>query len=741
MSTDLEYNIYKAILLNKKPTEIYVGFQSFDWFYTKVNYTATCTEAVVFTLFDKTICGLLNIESMLSLEEIGQILGFNVIDNSSERKYKDFAEYELLKDALQSLEMYEMITTGDTSYSSCQLTAIGKEYFQKGSKFKVHHNKNFQLYFDDTNHNHQKVKIMFEFLNGTTLERNDNNVELDYEDETLIKSFAESQIPEIYNVKKMNSFKDSILIDKEHKSVTLYAVFIIDAISGKYRTVVYEETSKKINDHFLDFLHKNQKFKEDLFFKVLQKFKFYPNPEKTAFSYRKELQEKEKKVTAILAADTNISTEFTTLIHQSNYIEPLMFIDSLHEIIKHSEKEVWLLFDEVSSPLLIALTKIVAEIKDKYIFIYLQKNSELSNELSDLKQQVSESINSYLILNEIEEFNVIVKNENQTSIYKKVNVPLEISQKSIKYQFIKKHIDVSIEEHIANFKSDFAGAYVKDIYDKINAVFLEKINSDLSTAKIQEIENLDFKLRPFYNMLDYEFKTNEIKTSIKSLVNATKNARKEIIDAFITNIHEELVLLNLSEERKFQTLISKIKTEKEKYEISEMDYFLTLDSKIKLKEKEFQLVKNRKSIIVDTNVLIEEPKIIDVIGKLQQIIFSAKVIDELDHLKNRKETAQKAKEAIREIRKHQKNKNIRFNTSAVDKLPDDFDKKSPDNMILSVALQYKNKNPILLTNDKSLQIKAEILEIPAKTIDELQSLLSISKRSNFNRRTNNRKKR
>ena len=30
-------------------------------------------------------------------------------------------------------------------------------------------------------------------------------------------------------------------------------------------------------------------------------------------------------------------------------------------------------------------------------------------------------------------------------------------------------------------------------------------------------------------------------------------------------------------------------------------------------------------------------------------------------------------------------------------LPDDFDKRSPDNMILSVALKYKNENPIILT--------------------------------------------
>lgn len=35
-------------------------------------------------------------------------------------------------------------------------------------------------------------------------------------------------------------------------------------------------------------------------------------------------------------------------------------------------------------------------------------------------------------------------------------------------------------------------------------------------------------------------------------------------------------------------------------------------------------------------------------------------------------------------------------------LPDDFDKRSPDNMIVSVALKYKGNNPIMLTSDNGL---------------------------------------
>ena len=40
-----------------------------------------------------------------------------------------------------------------------------------------------------------------------------------------------------------------------------------------------------------------------------------------------------------------------------------------------------------------------------------------------------------------------------------------------------------------------------------------------------------------------------------------------------------------------------------------------------------------------------------------------------------------------------------------DLLPNDFNKKSPDNNILTVALKFKNEKSILLTSDNGLQVK------------------------------------
>lgn len=51
-------------------------------------------------------------------------------------------------------------------------------------------------------------------------------------------------------------------------------------------------------------------------------------------------------------------------------------------------------------------------------------------------------------------------------------------------------------------------------------------------------------------------------------------------------------------------------------------------------------------------------------------------------------------------------------------LPLDFNKRSPDNMILTVALKFKSENPILLTSDNGLQIKAKGLGITTITLKE-----------------------
>ena len=52
-------------------------------------------------------------------------------------------------------------------------------------------------------------------------------------------------------------------------------------------------------------------------------------------------------------------------------------------------------------------------------------------------------------------------------------------------------------------------------------------------------------------------------------------------------------------------------------------------------------------------------------------------------------------------------------------LPEDFDKTNPDNMILSVALKFRNRNPFLITNDLNFQNRAASMGIPFKELADL----------------------
>lgn len=139
-------------------------------------------------------------------------------------------------------------------------------------------------------------------------------------------------------------------------------------------------------------------------------------------------------------------------------------------------------------------------------------------------------------------------------------------------------------------------------------------------------------------------------------------------------------------------------------------------SKFETKKKKESVINITSSTtyIIDTNAFVDCPHIISKINRDATIVLSAKVIDELDKLKitldvRGKESVQKA---LRNINKESDERNIQFDVANTCLLPKDFDYRSPDNMILSVAMKYKDENPIMITSDNGLQVKCKIVGIP-----------------------------
>lgn len=142
-------------------------------------------------------------------------------------------------------------------------------------------------------------------------------------------------------------------------------------------------------------------------------------------------------------------------------------------------------------------------------------------------------------------------------------------------------------------------------------------------------------------------------------------------------------------------------------------------SKFERPKKELSQVK-KNYYVIDTNVFVNCPDIISKIDVKYPVILSAKVIDELDKLKVTLDDAGKVnvQKALRFVNQAMDQREIKMELANLNLLPDDFNKKSPDNMILTVALKYKDENPILLTSDNGLQVKAKGLGISTVSLKE-----------------------
>lgn len=141
----------------------------------------------------------------------------------------------------------------------------------------------------------------------------------------------------------------------------------------------------------------------------------------------------------------------------------------------------------------------------------------------------------------------------------------------------------------------------------------------------------------------------------------------------------------------------------------------------KFEKPKKEIIKGKENIyIIDTNVFVDHPEIISKIDPKYSVVLSAKVIDELDYLKISLTEEQKrnVQKALKQINESIDKRGIKMETADLSLLPSDFNKKSPDNFILSVALKFKGKNPIMLTSDNGLQIKAKGLGITTITLKE-----------------------
>ena len=190
----------------------------------------------------------------------------------------------------------------------------------------------------------------------------------------------------------------------------------------------------------------------------------------------------------------------------------------------------------------------------------------------------------------------------------------------------------------------------------------------------------------------------------------------EIVKTYLQKLNDEYSFYYTTDKKLIDSKTSVTK-EQNFEEMSERKAGLKVLGKIdlsKFEKPKKEIIKGKENIyIIDTNVFVDHPEIISKIDQNYSVILSAKVIDELDYLKMALTEEQKknVQKALKQINESIDKRGIKMETADLSLLPNDFSKKSPDNFILSVALKFKGENPIMLTSDNGLQIKAKGLGI------------------------------
>jgi len=233
--------------------------------------------------------------------------------------------------------------------------------------------------------------------------------------------------------------------------------------------------------------------------------------------------------------------------------------------------------------------------------------------------------------------------------------------------------------------------------------------------------------KSLFNVATSRAKRHTIIIADKNIISSYPHL-DENVKAYLQKLNDEFSFYYTTEKKLIEsktTQTQETQVEEKLQNTTGLKVIGTIDlSKFEKPKKEIK--KDKENLyIIDTNVFVDCPDIISKIDKKYQVILSAKVIDELDYLKISLTEEQKknVQKALRQINDSIDKRNIKMDTADLTLLPNDFSKKSPDNFILSVALKYASENPIMLTSDNGLQIKAKGLNITTITLKEFMKQL------------------
>jgi rRNA-processing protein FCF1 len=717
MRNELDIEIYKVLSEQINASEIYLGHTGYDFVFTKTDYQATCTEAFPFNPFDKVICEILQLEESISFHELGNILGLNVGSPENQKATKDIAEYEILMEALQSLTEFSMIEGGDIYFSRCRLTDIGREYAAKKHKFRKTVNKPFSIYFDRTTGNHKHAKANFEFADGKPVKEDQFWDELSGYD---LKEIAAVQVPDIYNPQKLYSFTDEVVCSSNDYLITYEVAVTFDVLEEKYLFYCYDRSNKQIHKHFSKWVAEQEAIKVQIIESLKAENGVPTSQVIDAYSILKDTLPKQKLASSIKQI---VSSKFCDQYFVLNYLK--------HYINSEQRVELYLCLPVLNESLYASVADLMQESQhpDSRYFIVFPKtvNPALGKAVQQLISLGSGVKNLYIMQQEVKSFVFLAKTQGDSFYMEFKDAVLNTMLVPLARKAMFDSRAIAIENYLlSSFSSQFALSLCSDANDLINI----DMEVPVTKEQLDSISDIEFKLSPFSEIgeqaetvkmtldLIENFKTQRIE-----LLNANITAKIQDMAASISDVSE---LKELSQIRKALADLEKQLIEPDAAMLTAFNDTKSLLDKI---QEEIEEQKRIYSFIIDTNVLLEDPEVIRRVDKKHSIIIAAKVLDELDKFKMDKNLSVIVSRAVKLIQQD-KNRNIRHNKGRPKLLPADLNQKTPDNLILSVAIQYQNNHGILVTSDNLLAVKAKnVLDLNVMNLQEFKSKFDQSKNS------------
>lgn len=724
---------YNKFSKDKKVSELFLGALNVNWEFAKIGYTATCTEALPLTFLEKMVCGIADLDGKVYLSDLARIMGFNIENDVQNLKFQDNGETEILLETLRTLKQFGVITTPDESFSSIELTEIGKEYYAKGRKFKQGETKGFTMYFDVTAGEHAKAKELFSkvTVDGSTTEKDEQ--EIPFSDETFVKQYAESQIPQYYSEKTGNSFTDMSVSSHEflYKKVVLGILY--DSSTETYRLEVIDDGGISA-DYISAYVNS-----DDNIFRYLGLFLAEQTSTVAAKSdSQKEFEEAITKVQsdAEYALFCEQPEKAQKLVAEFSKEPAYMEKQNLFNFIKSKTK------DECAKDVFISLPYMTEDVEAELRLLAENNDVNIMLSCGDLEDFDTRFGENVLVLNGDKDSDIVLITEGST--YRCEDLVFSIGNASFCVGFLHNSQEEDSTKVLESIRQLFAARFVPYALNKYEEL-LQNCETDELTDRIDVLNGAD-------NLIAFE-DSYVVSTGNEEKLSKLRAKRDEqlqdLVQKYSSNMLEDLETLRantslddirtLDAMEKAQSVFSALKCKliPEQSVDNEKGWgscgvVLALNESISSYESQLNNWENYlrqellpKNYIIDTNVFVYFPEIMDYVGKDDKTILSLRVLEELDKLKVTLDGKDKrnVKKAIKEINHKIRMKSSTFRMETADSrlLPEDFDKTNPDNMILSVALKYKDRNPFLVTCDVNFQNRAASVGIPFKGLSDILS--------------------